>query len=252
VEVIGQEILFEIPFKKMDGNVDDKEYYSEFAKYLQKYFNYTIGWFADAYHLIEYNKMPILPGILERELNQEEYKSLFHYFGKRYQELYNIVLGDQPIEIGNRNVCFKDIKTGILPETRVDYAKRMQAFGNRELVKKQLFDSIKAWLALRSKKLIWENINDIGHMFTYSDLAFIEKLLVCFRGINDLTNIQAIETIISRLRDRAKVDSVEIKKESKNTNETEKLFIIDNNEMKDNKKRLNNQVAISNNIFNLN
>jgi hypothetical protein len=149
-----QETLFEISFVPNNGKkkVNEDEY-RNFADILQLYLNFTAGWIADTYYMIEYDQLPLLPGIILHHPDQnEDWSFLKSYFARQYKDSYDYIYGKQPLHINGRDVSLRGAKVYDIPALCLNFSH-----GAHELIEEYgtsfardcIRDSMWNWLTLR-------------------------------------------------------------------------------------------------------
>lgn len=146
--------VFKIPYHAQK-NLD---YYREISIKLLAYLKFVLGYAYDAYNLIEYNRMPLLPEVAQYELaagssgcilNAEELQPLL---ADKYIEIYSSAIG--PRNADNRTPSYAlfpvNAKATILHELRLHYAEAVSSCISGTEYVRYLDESLDAWVSLRT------------------------------------------------------------------------------------------------------
>ncbi|MCL6614522.1 MAG: hypothetical protein K6U03_07915 [Firmicutes bacterium] len=180
-----QDTLFEIPFRRSNGkNRGNEDGYRHFADILQLYIYYTAGWIADVYFMIEYDQMPLLPGIILHHPNQnEDWSFLKGYFAQKYKDSYEYIYGKQFFKVNGRVVSLRETKAFDIPALCLNFSH-----GASELIKERsvsfaedcIRDSMESWLTLRGMNPeIGRNLDllrQIREAATHFDIPYLNAL----------------------------------------------------------------------------
>lgn len=179
--------IFKLPYQR----VPDIKYYEQLASKILQYLKFIIGFAYDTYNLTEYNKMPLLPSVAKYELecnlpdailSAEELRLIM---GKKYNEIYNGVIGNLPDdnEEGTKALLPYHTKSMELHRLRLDYAKSVIECSDKATFVKYLNESIEAWAAMRTTaqtneflSQLLNNPDEIKQYVGQVDKDYIEQL----------------------------------------------------------------------------
>lgn len=180
-----QDTLFEIPFeKRIDKNIVDEDYYLNFANTLQMFMNYTVGWIADTYHMIEYDQIPLLPNIILSHRDQnEDWTFLKDYFAQEYKAIYDYVLGKQSLNVNGHKVSLSETKVFDIPTLSLNYshsANELVKECSASFAKDCIRDSMSNWLMLHGRNPDKYNdsylLSEICKLSTSIDIPYLNAL----------------------------------------------------------------------------
>lgn len=179
--------IFKLPYQR----VPDIKYYEQLASKILQYLKFIVGFAYDTYNLTEYNKMPLLPSVAKYELecnfpdailSAEELRLIM---GKKYNEIYNGVIGNLPSdnEEGTKALLPYHTKSMELHRLRLDYAKSVIECADKATFVKYLNESIEAWVAMRTtaqtSEFLSQLLNSPDEIKQYvgqADKDYIEQL----------------------------------------------------------------------------
>lgn len=179
--------VFSIPYeRKLLNGVPDPEYYDDITSQLLAYIKFIIGYSYDAYNLIQYDQAPLLPAVVQRELDfKEKYRypvmgvpELAGAFRSTYCEMADTVWNAKELSGAKRYTTHK---------TQLEFVKSVSQHMSDGETLALLDKSLTAWVSLRSKEpvdIFLQRLLDtpglIVKYFSLEDKEFWEKLSVMY------------------------------------------------------------------------
>ncbi len=183
--------VFRIPYQvhTENGNID-LNYYKRLSEKILSNLKFVLGYAYDAYNLIQYNKVPLLPQVAAYEfeegrkgciLNEPEMRVAIE---QKYGEIYSMVIGKKEIN-GEKPFALLpgSFKNSILYKLRMEYAESVRGYISEHQYIQYLDESIEAWVSLRSNNPAEKFLNnllsgdlDIKEYFGIEDRQYFEQI----------------------------------------------------------------------------
>lgn len=146
--------VFKIPYHAQK-NLD---YYRKLSRKLLAYLKFVLGYAYDAYNLIEYNRMPLLPTVAQYELAVGssdcilEAVELRPLLADKYTEIYSFVIGSKKDDSKTTSYALLPVnaKKTVLHELRLHYAEAVSSCVSETEYVRYLDESLDAWTSLRT------------------------------------------------------------------------------------------------------
>lgn len=191
--------VFRIPYQAqiVNGNIV-LDYYKELSNKILAYLKFVLGYAYDAYNLIQYNKVPLLPRVAAHEfkqggrgciLNEPEVRLAIE---QKYGEIYSMVIGEIGVD-GKKPYALlpESFKGSILHQLRMEYAESVQEYVSEDKYIQYLDESVDAWVSLRSSDSAKGFLSDvlsgkfsIRDFFGTEDERYFERIAALYAKSN--------------------------------------------------------------------
>lgn len=173
--------------------------YLQFSRKVLACLKFLVGSVYDLYNLMEYDKEPLLPEVMEQEGEGEGailfYSELRNIIGNNYMGIYKLVLGS--------DAAGESLRTTRLHSLRLKYAKAIESFLDEEEMSDCLHDSLMSWIRLRSDKTVVDFLRYVDNepelirkYFSEDDIFYFHDLAALFGKHGKSSKYQIIRSLI--------------------------------------------------------